>query len=94
MARKNPAVVSKKAIKAQAEKMDAFVSGESEEESSTPDTGTPKKAKNSGKMTRTSFDLDADLHKRIKLYAVREDRSMVDVMREILAKGMEELEAE
>lgn len=52
--------------------LDVFVHGN--------DTTTASKVP----MKRLTFDIPADLHMRMKLACVREDRDMADVIRELL----------
>jgi hypothetical protein len=65
--------------RARAEALDAFVHGGQSAEPAPTREQRPRVP-----MKRLTFDIPADLHRRMKLACVREERDMADVIRELL----------
>lgn len=57
----------------------------------TVSTGKQQKG-NSGQKKKATFNLDAALHKRLKITAAQQEREMVEIVEEALTGHLQELE--
>ncbi len=62
--------------------LDAFVSGEAK-----PQAFSKKKFVEKKPLKRLTFDIDADLHKRIRMTCLGRDNDMAEELRRILAEN-------
>ena len=62
--------------------LDAFVSGEAEQQSTGKEQPVEKKP-----LKRLTFDIDADLHKRIRMTCLGRDKDMAEELRRILEEN-------
>lgn len=75
------------------EDLDAFVHGRKPVvsisppgEAAAPNTAEPPAVTPKVPMKRLTFDIPADLHRRMKLTCVEQDRDMAEVLRELIEK--------
>jgi hypothetical protein len=62
--------------------LDAFVSGDTEQQPTGKEQFAEKKP-----LKRLTFDIDADLHKRIRMTCLGRDKDMAEELRRILAEN-------